>query len=236
MAGSYFIWNGVDSRSMGIHLTGVAPIVRPEERVKSIEIPGRPGDLTQTEGEDVYNTYIQTQEIHVRGRSRVREVLAWLRGAGYVTFSGEPDRRQEARIIGAITLDRVSPGLETWVGEVQFKCQPMKEKIWDKTVELLRNQVLMNTGDVVARPEWTVTPTAATMTLASGGKSITATGLTAGTPIIIDSEAQAIYNAGKTAEITKNGSGDFPVLAVGRNSVTGSGWTTANVMKRERWL
>ena len=59
MAQSYFIWNGTDCRSKGIILDGPIPIIRPEERVKHIEIPGRSGDLTELEGEDdelIYNS------------------------------------------------------------------------------------------------------------------------------------------------------------------------------------
>ena len=106
MGKSYFIWNGMDCRNMGVTLAGPVPIIRPEERVKHVEIPGRSGDLTQVEGENVYNSYIQTATIQVRGGYHVRDVYRWLRGSGYVTFSGEPDRKQPARIIGAITLEK----------------------------------------------------------------------------------------------------------------------------------
>jgi phage-related protein len=43
-----------------------------------------------------------------------------------VTFSGEPDRKQAARVIGAITLNRISRNMDKWQGEVQFYCQPLK--------------------------------------------------------------------------------------------------------------
>ena len=88
---SFFIWNGVDCRSMGIILRGPVSIVRPEERVKHVQIPGRSGDLTETEGDNIFNSYIQTAEIQVASGFWVHNVYKWLRGAGYVTFSGEPD-------------------------------------------------------------------------------------------------------------------------------------------------
>ena len=80
MPQSYFIWNGKDCRSMGIIMRGPAAIVRPEERVQHVEIPGRSGDLTELEGENteqegehIYNSYIQTIPFSVRGGFRVRE-------------------------------------------------------------------------------------------------------------------------------------------------------------------
>ena len=93
MGQSFFIWKGVDCRAMGIITRGPAPIVRPEERVKHVEIPGVAGDYTETEGEDIYNSYIQTVSLSVRDGYNVRKVFRWLRGKGFVTFSGEPDRR-----------------------------------------------------------------------------------------------------------------------------------------------
>ena len=98
MAGkqSYFIWNGVDCRSKGIKLSGPVSIVRPEERVTHVQIPGRSGDLTQLEGTNIFNSYIQTASILVPRWYNVREIYSWLRGSGYVTFSGEPDRKQLA--------------------------------------------------------------------------------------------------------------------------------------------
>ena len=82
MAQSFFIWNGKDCRSMGIIMRGPAAIIRPEERVKHVEIPGLSGDLTETEGQNIFNSYIQTVSISVRGGFRVSKVYEWLRGAG----------------------------------------------------------------------------------------------------------------------------------------------------------
>ena len=47
---SYFIFKGMDSRTMDVRMSGPAPIVRGEERVSHVTIPGRPGELTLTEG------------------------------------------------------------------------------------------------------------------------------------------------------------------------------------------
>ena len=127
MGQSFFIWKNADCRAMGVQLSGPVPIVRPEDRVQHTQIPGRSGDLTETEGQDVYNSYIQTASILVPGGFRVRDIYNWLRGSDYVTFSGEPDRRQPARIIGAITLNKHSHNLDWWTGEVQFYCQPLKQ-------------------------------------------------------------------------------------------------------------
>ena len=244
MGQSFFVWKGIDCRAMGVRMRGPAPIIRPEERVSHITIPGRSGDLTQLEGTDIYNSYIQTVTIMAHGANRMgKAIYDWLRGESYVTFSGEPDKRQKARIIGAITLDRHSYNLDWWEGEVQFYCQPLKEKLRNPTVEITTSgDTIRNEGDVISRPQMIVTTssTSFTVTVAGDGtpaeNSITVTGITSGTRYIVDSDTLEVTKRSNGALHTKDSSGAFPVLAVGTNTITGSGWSKIEIDKRERFL
>lgn len=237
MAQSYFIWKGIDCRDKGVKLSGPVPIIRPEERVQHVEIPGRSGDLTELEGEQIYNSYIQTATIMVQGGYRVREIYNWLKGAGYITFHGEPDRKQMARIVGAITLNKHSRNLDWWVGEVQFYCQPLKQKLAEDTVTITSSgSAVMNAGDVKSRPKITAKASGSSMTITAGGKTLTITGLTSGSEYIIDSEIMEVSNAARTALITKDSLGDFPMLNPGSNTITGSGWSKLVIDRRERFL
>lgn len=242
MAQSFFIFKGIDCRSMGIILRGPAPIIRPEERVKHVEIPGRSGDVTETEGENIFNSYIQTVSMSVRGGYNVREVYKWLRGEGFVTFSGEPDRKQAARVIGAITLNRISRNMDHWAGECQFYCQPLKQKLTEEKVTVISyGATVRNNGDVTCKPMWKVMPDSGqyTIVLTAGGKTITVADLPAvnpQVPIYIDSETMEVWNNTKTSLLTSLSSGDFPVLNPGANTVTGSGWANVEIEKRERYL
>lgn len=234
---SYFIWNGTDCRSMGIVLSGPVSIVRPEERVNHVEIPGRSGDLTETEGEGIYNSYIQTATINVLSGQRVRDVYRWLRGAGYVTFSGEPDRRQKARIIGAVTLNKLSHSLDIWAGEVQFYCQPLKELLTPAEITVTSSGTsVVNMGDVDSLPRILATASSSGMTVSAGGNTLSLTGLTSGRKYVIDSEIMEITNEAGTELLTKDSTGDFPILNPGANSVTGSGWSKLVIDRRERFL
>ena len=239
MAQSFFIFNGIDCRSRGVTMRGPAPIIRPEERVKHVEIPGRSGDLTETEGENIYNSYIQTVSITVRGWFNVRNIYTWLRGSGFVTFSGEPDRKQAARVIGAITLNRISRNMDKWNGEVQFYCQPLKQKMAEETVTISSSgATVRNNGDVICKPRWTVTVASGktSISLTAGGNTIAVTGLTGGSVIWIDSDTMEVWNSAKTSLLTVNSTGDFPVLNPGTNTVTGSNWASVEIEKRERYL
>ena len=237
MGQSYFIWKNRDCRSMGVWLQGPVAIVRPEERVEHVQILGRSGDLTELEGAEVYNSYIQTATILVKGGFHVREVYNWLKGSDFVTFSGERDRKQKARIIGAITLNKHSYNLDWWTGEVQFYCQPLKELLQNEPVEITTSgTAVMNSGDVKASPRIVATASGTTVVITAGGNTLTLTGTVSGTKYIIDSETMEVTSYDGTTILTKNSSGAFPVLLPGSNSVTGSGWSKLAIDRRERFL
>lgn len=240
MGQSFFIWKNKDCRAMGVKLSGPVPIVRPEERVNHVQIPGRSGDLTETEGAEVYNSYIQTASILVHGGYRVREIYNWLKGAGYVTFSGEPDRRQQARVIGAITLSKHSYNLDWWEGEVQFYCQPLKEKLQEEIVTVTSSGTsVRNIGDVTSKPRITMTASGANAQITAGGNNLLCMSLTSGHKYVIDSETcemTDITDLASTVICTNLTTGDFPVLKPGSNNITGSGWSKLEIEKRERFL
>lgn len=243
MGQSYFIWKNKDCRSMGVWLQGPVAIVRPEERVDHVQIMGRSGDLTETEGAEVYNSYIQTATIIVQNGYRVREIYNWLKGAGTVTFSGEPDRKQQARIIGAVTLNKHSHNADWWVGEVQFYCQPFKELLREPKITLdTTGATVRNNGDIIARPLYKLTTSATTVTLSASGdgtpeeNAITLTGATSGVVIWIDSGTMEVLNADGSATLTEKSTGAFPVLGVGNNTVAFTGCSEIEIEKRERYL
>ena len=237
MGQSYFIWKNKDCRSMGVWLQGPVSIVRPEERVNHVEIPGRSGDMTETEGAEVYNSYIQTATILVKGGFHVREVYNWLKGSDFVTFSGERDRKQAARIIGAITLNKHSYNLDWWTGEVQFYCQPLKQLLKEVPVEITTSgDTVANSGDVTASPRIIATASGTSVVIAAGGNTLTLTGTVSGTKYIIDSETMEVTSYDGTTILTKNSSGSFPILLPGSNAVTGSGWSKLEINRRERFL
>lgn len=237
MGQSFFIWNGADCRNKGVTVAAPAQIVRGEERVSHVTIPGRAGELTLTEGDDIYQSYIQTVTIQVKGGYRVREILNWLKGSGYITFSGEPDRRQKARVIGAVSLNRHSRNSDYWTGEAQFYCEPLKELLSPAVTEITSSgSSVMNAGDVRSKPKITAMASGTSMTITANGKTLTITGMTSNNQYIIDCEAGMVTNAAGTENLTANSSGNFPELLTGANTVTGSGWSKLVFDRRERFL
>lgn len=236
MGQSYFIWNGIDSRSQGIMLRKAAPLIRPEERVRHTTIPGLSGDLTEIEGEHVYNSYIQTVEMSVRDGTQVRHIFDWLRGGGRVTFSSDPDKAQDARVIGAVTLEKVSRNMDHWAGTVQFYCQPLKRRLFELAETLTASGTIQNRGDVASRPLILATPSigATTMTITVGRKTLTITSVDGIRRI--DCQVQEITDAEQTALYTVKSGGPFPILERGANLISGTGWSSLAIYKNERFL
>lgn len=219
----YFIWNGIRSDEMHILFNERMPIIRPEERVDHIVIPGRAGELTQTEGENIFNSYIQTVPLTVEGLENVQAAETWLRGGGYVTFDTQPDLQQKARVINAVTFQRHSKNANYYTGDVQFYCEPFKSLIDEEEIEVTESgETLTNKGTLPALPEIQIE--------GSGAVSISIDGVTL---IIPD------LTSGWTADcankwICQNGvpqfgawQGTFPEIPVGESMLLYTGNVTA---------
>ena len=94
----YFIWNGVDCRTKGIHVSELPPITIPLERSTQTTVPGRQGSLTQLEGDDVYDDMILTATCFIADPAQIPAIAAWLKGKGTVTFANRTGGHYKARI------------------------------------------------------------------------------------------------------------------------------------------
>lgn len=233
---SYFIFNGVHSRDMGIYLAAAAPIMRGKERVINTTVLGRGGTLTQTEGEDVYEPY--TQQLVVRVRDP-QAVIKWLRGDGYITFSTDPDKRQRCRVVNQMQYKRTSKHLEWYEAQVQFYCQPLKELIHEPEYAYVSGATLTNLGDTTEKPVLTLEGAYGDLAVSGGGKTLAITGLDQELGgCVIDSGANALLSYDKTQLITNLTAGEFPALPVGRSAIIISGAHTGNatIGRRQRWV
>ncbi len=106
----YFIWNGTDCRQYGIHVTEQPPITIPAERSTQTNVPGRPGSLTQLEGEDVYDDLLLTATCFISDPAQIPSIAAWLKGSGTVTFANRPGGYYKARIVNQISFEKILRG------------------------------------------------------------------------------------------------------------------------------
>lgn len=231
----FFIWNGVSSEDYGIIQEEDSPIIRAEERVTHIIIPGRPGDLTTADGEAEFDPYLQTVAAYVP-KSQAQEVSAWLRGDGYVTFSTQPTFRQKARAFSQISLNYFSDNLDLVYGDINFYCQPLKELITEPETVVTFGQSLTNGGDVTERPLITLTGTG-NLTVTINSVTMTVTGVTAAQGgVIIDTDG-CMVTAKLTGEaMTEQSIGSFPTIPVGTYAVTFTGASECKIKRRKRFV
>ena len=223
----YFIWNGVDCRTKGIHVSELPPITIPLERSKQTNVPGRPGSLTQLEGDDVYDDMILTATCFIADPEQIPVIAAWLKGKGTVTFANRTGGHYNARIANQIPFEKVLRGNPHCSFAVNFRCYPFwyKDNVSDVTITT-SGSTITNPGSVYSEPLITLTGSG-DITLMVGTTIVELTDITTG--IVMDCSLKEAYLG--TVLMNDHMSGDFPALKPGLNAISWSGNVTSIVIK-----
>jgi len=223
----YFIWNGVDCRTKGIHVSELPPITIPLERSKQTNVPGRPGSLTQLEGDDVYDDMILTATCFIADPAQIPAIAAWLKGKGTVTFANRTGGHYNARIANQIPFEKVLRGNPHCSFAVNFRCYPFwyQENVSDVTITT-SGDTITNPGSVYSEPLITVYGSG-NITLMVGTTIVELTNVSSS--IVLDCALKEAYKG--TTLMNDHMSGDFPVLKPGLNAVSWSGNVTRIVIK-----
>ena len=223
----YFIWNGVDCRTKGIHVSELPPITIPLERSKQTNVPGRPGSLTQLEDDDVYDDMILTATCFISDPAQIPAIAAWLKGKGAVTFANRTGGHYNARIANQIPFEKVLRGNPHCSFAVNFRCYPFwyQENVSDVTITT-SGDTITNPGSVYSEPLITVYGSG-NITLMVGTTIVELTDVS--NSIALDCALKEAYKG--TTLMNDHMSGDFPVLKPGLNAVSWSGNVTGIVVK-----
>ena len=223
----YFIWNGVDCRTKGIHVSELPPITIPLERSKQTNVPGRPGSLTQLEGDDVYDDMILTATCFIADPAQIPAIAAWLKGKGTVTFANRTGGHYNARIANQIPFEKVLRGNPHCSFAVNFRCYPFwyQENVSDVTITT-SSDTITNPGSVYSEPLITVYGSG-NITLMVGTTIVELTDVSSS--IVLDCALKEAYKG--TTLMNDHMSGDFPVLKPGLNAISWSGNVTRIVIK-----
>ena len=239
-----FTFKGIRSQQMYLLVESVPPITRPSVRYQSVQLPGRAGELILMEGTDVYEPYVREVRAMPMPNANIHDILDWLRGDGYVSFSNEPKREQYARALDQI--DFVHAFAQQREGIIRFMCDPFKRQIPEESSITFNAQspVITNPGDVIAWPDLTISGTGS-IAVSIGASRQGYEGLVSGTPVHVDCNAGYAYTRGsedassvlysvKTPVTTY---GDFPYISPGENTIMVEGNVTQLVIKPNwRWL
>lgn len=150
----WFMWNDRISTEFGLWVSKLPPITRPEERVNHITIPGRAGDLTLIEGDDVYNPYTKQITVTCINDAVTEELLNWLRGDGNLIICTEDQFVYHARIAPEVSFSRIDNSLSQAV--ISFYCQPFKYQRYpadNLVITESAGSIITNPGNVSSRPK-----------------------------------------------------------------------------------
>ncbi|MBQ3762397.1 MAG: hypothetical protein II875_10380 [Clostridia bacterium] len=223
----FFIWNGVDCRQYGIHVSEQPPITIPAERSTQTNVPGRPGSLTQLEGDDVYDDLILTATCFISDPAQISAIAAWLKGGGTVTFANRTGGYYKARIVNQIPFEKVLRGNPHCSFVVNFRCFPFwyQQNVADITVTT-SGTLITNPGSAYAEPIITVYGSG-DITLMVGTTIVELENISGS--IVVDCDLKEAYQ-GNTL-MNDHMTGDFPVLKPGANGVSWTGNVTRVVIK-----
>ncbi len=221
MAG-WFRFKDVRSTDYGAYVSEYPAATIPEERVEFKPVPGRSGELTQLEGDAVYEDIILAFACYLADLSQRDLISAWLRGRGELELGNHPGRCYRARAVSQIELKKILRGRDARSFDAVFRCKPFQYEVDPEPYRFTRPTTIANEGTLPASPILRVQGTG-NVVLTVGARSVALDNM-AGT-VTIDCEAMTAYHAGDTearVSITLLDKG-WPVLGLGDTRISWSG-------------
>lgn len=237
------VFNGIPSTDYGIHVEKPPVYAVPERDYEVVHIPGRNGDLVIDNGsyKNVTRTYnIVVGEIESDFTKLASGVSEWLHSAsGYARLEDtyEPDYFRLAYYVADAEMENLFH--QAGRMSVEFNCKPARFlKIGERPVAFTAAGSLYNPTFQKSFPKLTIAVSGSgTVTL--NGQTITISGISSATDMVIDSEIQDIYDAdAKTNLNSKVRFSDslFPTLVSGLNNLSFAGSITSVEVIPRWWI
>lgn len=227
--GAYFVYNGIDSRNMGVVLKGLPPITRPQKRIEIIEVPGRNGTLHIDE--DSYEPIRISLECALKKNIDARGITEWLQEFGTITFSDELDKFYNATIINSIPLNRVFKVYREFI--IQLELQPIAQSIQEYTYNLNNTNVNSLSINCSAQMYPYIKLTGSGNVQLNINNKICNVNID-DSYIELDCELQNAYK-GITSKNNKM-NGEFPILKPGTNTIQITGNATMQMKYRKAYI
>lgn len=225
-------FNGVISSSLGVYMLEPPPITLAAERVQTVQVPGRDGDLEIPD--NAYDPISLPVLLYCRDTTYLNDIAKWLRGRGWLRLGNRPDEQYKARAVLQTQFDRVERGRENRTFEVMFDCQPHRY-IYPAAPDVVKTTSgvsITNPGNAPSEPRLKIEGTG-DFWIAIGTQLMTFEGVTDG--VIVDTELMDVFDLTGAALLNDLATmDDFPTLAPGRNMITWEGAVT-KVTITPRW-
>ncbi len=237
------IFNGIPSTECGIHVEKPPVYAVPERDYSVVHIPGRNGDIVVDNG-SYKNTsrcydisFGEPERNFTEGASGVSEWLHSASGYARLEDSYEPDYFRLAYYAQENEIENIfhKAGKAT----LEFVCKPGRFlKTGERPVSFTSASVLKNPTFQIALPKIRL-QVSGNGTLTIGEKTITISGITSPTVMIIDSELQDIFEENSLTNLNGKVSlsdGQFPSLLPGLNTIRFTGSITSVEVTPRWWI
>ena len=226
----YIIFNGVDSRQLGVVMEKLPEFFRPLRNMELIQVAGRNGRLERDDG--TYDVFTTSMKVNCFGVP-MRDVYAWLSGAGWLISSEEPNRAVWASMHMPINPTRFSVEDKCYHSlTCTVYCQPYRyfyPEEADVTVAQ-SGASIQNPGAAEAEPEITIRGSG-DISIMIGQYQMDFESLTDG--IVVDCELQECFSLDKAQLMNSYADiEEFPKLSPGANYIQWSGAVESITVRR----
>ena len=222
----YFIFNGIDSRDLGITVKNMPLIPRAERDIETIKVNGKNGNLHIDNGTFRSSSYIIN--CIIEDISKIDDIKSTFIGTANLILSKYSDRYFIATIKNQISFDKYLNYLQEF--PLQFDIEPISYNLTEESLEYTSNDSDFDIGgNIEISPKISITGVG-TVTINNVPVEVEETG------IEIDCE---LMNCTKNNLNVNNKVvlDEFPKLKPEGNSITlGSGITKVTLTYRRGWL
>ena len=225
----WFIWNGVNCTTYGIHVSELPALTLPQERVTFTTVPGRAGSYTVKEGDYVYEDLTFTVQCFLEDPAHIPAIGAWLRGSGTVTFANRTGGYYKAHVTNQIPFETVIKGRAHRTFSIVFQCKPFFYLDDNEPITITTSgTIITNPGFAPSEPLFQFSHVG-DFTLTINGQMVNFDNIGTGSGLYMDCEHKDAYlqtvSDGVTTIRNYNNhmEGEFPVLIPGSNAISWDG-------------
>lgn len=233
MTEPYFIFKGINSKSMRLLISSMPNIIKPKRRTTTITIPGRNGSETEDSG--TYEGYTLSVGCGVENitQAELDKLWEWLDGSGDLILSTEPSKVYKARIDGEIALSDMYWVFQNFL--IQFDVEPFKYSVnaANDFMVMTKRGTLYNRGTYYSEPIIKLYGSD-TLSININGTDYSCENVS--DYVTINTPMQMVYRGGVNMN-SQYLARKFPTLLKGENTI----YFSSNVIKAEiepnwRWL
>lgn len=230
----WFEFAGARNTDKGVRLLSLPVRYHPAERGKLVEVPGRDGYLWAADG--AFDNVLTRVQCQTADDADMAVVSAWLRGAGELRFSDDPERFYRARVTKEFSRSAAMNRFVNQTFTVTFDCQPFLYHREVDDIPLTSSPATVtNPGTYASAPRLTIEGTG-TAVLTIGTQIVEVDDLGGG--IILDSELGECFNLDETQlknSVVTLMDEDFPTLQPGANIISWTGTGVTKITVTPRW-